>query len=70
MGYVAGEMAVGDSAISAWINDNAHWLHYAAPAGGALLVIAVGNWFASRIPARAAQDAIEEVMDLDAQPRR
>ena len=70
LGYVAGEMAAGDSAISAWIHDNAHWLHFAAPVAGAALVIAVGKWLASRIPPRAAEGAIEEVIDLDAQTRR
>ncbi|MSQ60405.1 MAG: TerC family protein [Betaproteobacteria bacterium] len=70
LGYVAGEMAVGDSAMSAWIDDYAHWLHYAAPAAGAVLVIAVGKWFASKVAAGAEGGAIEEVIDLDAQTRR
>ncbi len=70
LGYVAGEMAVGDSAISGWINDNAHWLHHAAPVAGALTVIAVGKWLASSASARVSQGGVEAVIDLDAQTRR
>jgi len=31
LGYVAGEMAVTDTAVADWINANAHWLHWALP---------------------------------------
>jgi YjbE family integral membrane protein len=48
LGWVAGEMAVTDPAVSAWVDANAHWLHYAMPIGGAVVVIAVGRWLAAR----------------------
>lgn len=43
LGWVAGEMAVGDPAIHAFVQDF-HWLHTAAPVAGAVLVVAVGKW--------------------------
>ena len=48
LGYVAGEMAVTDSAIAGWIEHHAHYLHIWVPILGAILVVAVGKWFASR----------------------
>ncbi|NML43953.1 TerC family protein [Ramlibacter sp. G-1-2-2] len=47
LGWVAGEMAIGDPAIKAYVED-IHWLHTAAPALGAVLVVAVGKWLAAR----------------------
>ena len=35
LGWVAGEMAATDPAISAWVDANAAWLHYGAPILGA-----------------------------------
>jgi len=49
LGWVAGEMAVGDPAVKDWVDANAGWLHYAAPAAGAVLVVAVGKLLAARI---------------------
>ena len=48
LGWVAGEMAATDPAIAQWVEDNASWLHWVAPALGAVLVIAVGKWLAAR----------------------
>jgi YjbE family integral membrane protein len=50
LGWTAGEMAVTDPAIAAWINANMGWLesYYAAPAIGAVLVVALGKWLAGR----------------------
>lgn len=48
LGYIAGEMAVKDIVVSAWVDTNAHWLHYAAPAFGIVFVIAVGKALAAR----------------------
>jgi YjbE family integral membrane protein len=53
LGWVAGEMAVSDLGIKAWA-DNHHLLHTAAPATGALLVVAVGKWLQNRSAAQAA----------------
>ena len=44
LGWVAGEMMVTDPAISGWVDSQAHWLHTAAPAFGALFVVAMGKW--------------------------
>ncbi|HEX2827138.1 MAG TPA: TerC family protein [Burkholderiales bacterium] len=48
LGWVAGEMAATDPLIKEWVNANAHWLHWVAPAAGAVLVVVVGKWLASR----------------------
>ena len=47
LGWVAGEMAIGDPAIKGSL-EHLHWLHYAAPAAGAVIVVLVGKWLASR----------------------
>ncbi len=57
LGWVAGEMAIGDPLVKEWIDLNAGWLHYAAPAAGAALVVAVGKWIAAR-----------KTAELDARP--
>ena len=44
LGWVAGEMMVTDPVISGWVDSQAHWLHTAAPAFGALFVVAMGKW--------------------------
>lgn len=43
IGFIAGEVIVKDPAITDWVDVYAHWLHYGAPAGGALLVVAAGR---------------------------
>lgn len=48
LGYIAGEMAVGDSAISPWIQTNAHWIEQPAGICGAVLVVASGRWLVKR----------------------
>jgi YjbE family integral membrane protein len=48
LGWVAGEMAVTDPLIKDWVNAHMHWLHWVAPAAGAIIVIALGKWFAAR----------------------
>jgi YjbE family integral membrane protein len=52
LGWVAGEMAVSDPGVASWIDANAHWLHYAAPALGAIGVVVLGNWLANRAAAK------------------
>jgi predicted tellurium resistance membrane protein TerC len=49
LGFVAGEMLVGDSAIADWINTTGGFLHYVAPAAGAVLVVIMGKWIAARV---------------------
>jgi YjbE family integral membrane protein len=48
LGWVAGEMCLSDPAISHWVEQQPHVLHYIVPAAGALLVVAIGKWLASR----------------------
>ena len=43
LGYVAGEMAVTDNAVAGWINEHAHWLHWALPVACILFVIGVAR---------------------------
>ena len=53
LGWVAGEMAVTDPLITQWVEANAHYLHWVAPAAGAALVVATGKLLAARALARA-----------------
>lgn len=52
LGYVAGEMAVTDTAISGWIEHHAHYLHIWLPIAGAVFVVGLGKWLASRSNAK------------------
>jgi YjbE family integral membrane protein len=65
LGWVAGEMAVTDPVIAQWVNDNAGWLHWAAPAAGAVLVVVVGKWLAAR-----AEREGDNVIDLAREERK
>lgn len=60
LGYIAGEMAVSDRALTGWVDQQAAWLHTAGPVLGVVLVVAVGKWIASRripvAPVDLAQD--------------
>ncbi|MDR6538682.1 TerC family protein [Variovorax soli] len=47
LGWVAGEMAVSDPAIAAWVAER-HSLHTVVPALGAMAVVAVGKWLSIR----------------------
>jgi hypothetical protein len=53
LGWVAGEMAIGDPAISGWIEHHAY-LHTMAPIAGALFVVGVGKWLEGRARTQAA----------------
>src|SRR6185369_4228074 len=44
LGYIAGEIAVSDTAVKPWIDAQAPSLHYIAPAVGVLVVVGVGVW--------------------------
>ena len=43
LGWVAGEMMVEDAALAPWIGAHAHWLEWAVPAAGVLVVIGVAK---------------------------
>jgi YjbE family integral membrane protein len=49
LGWVAGEMALSDPSIKAYVENN-HLLHTLAPAAGAVIVVVVGKWLARRAP--------------------
>jgi YjbE family integral membrane protein len=48
LGYIAGEIAVTDTAVKPWIDASAPSLHYVAPAAGIAIVVAVGVWLMRR----------------------
>ena len=48
LGWVAGEMAISDPVAKGWVDAHAAILHYLAPATGAIGVVLLGNWLASR----------------------
>ena len=48
LGWTAGEMGVTDPAVAEWVNQNANWLHWGAPAVGAVFVVVLGKWLAKR----------------------
>jgi len=54
LGWVAGEMAIGDPLVKAWIDAQAGWLHYAAPLAGAAGVVLAGKSMAARTVAARA----------------
>ncbi len=70
LGWVAGEMAISDPAVKDWVDSQAPWLHYAAPAFGAAGVVLVGKWLASRavvavpvpVPVAHAPSHLQRVM--------
>jgi YjbE family integral membrane protein len=63
LGWVAGEMAITDPAVKEWVDTNAGWLHYVAPAAGAAIVVAVGKWLARR---SAEHEGERPIVDLAA----
>ncbi len=54
LGWVAGDMAVTDPVVKDWVDAHAAWLHWAAPAAGAVFVVIAGKWFAARAQPAAA----------------
>jgi YjbE family integral membrane protein len=58
LGWVAGEMAIGDPAIAGWVADR-HSLHRVVPALGAMFVVAIGKWLSMRRTQRRLQSEAE-----------
>jgi YjbE family integral membrane protein len=54
LGWIAGDMSVTDAISKEWVNTNAAYLHWLAPALGALLVVTTGRWLASRVKTKTA----------------
>ena len=64
LGWTAGEMGVTDPAVHDWVQANARWLEWVAPAVGALIVVALGKAIARRKERKGSQPVSE------AQPNR
>ena len=47
IGWVGGETIISDNVLVPWAQE-AHWLHYAGPALGAVVVLGVGTLLARR----------------------
>ena len=48
LGFVAGEMLMTDTVIKIWAEAQPHWVHWAVPAFGGLMVVIVGKWLAAQ----------------------
>lgn len=68
LGWVAGDMAVSDPLVAQWVNSHAAWLHVAAPAVGAAIVVAVGKWLAARATTHKEERPLVEVGAAGAGP--
>ena len=54
LGWIAGDMSVTDAVTKEWVNANAAFLRWLAPAVGVLLIVVVGKWLAARTQAKMA----------------
>ncbi|HVK33841.1 MAG TPA: TerC family protein [Burkholderiaceae bacterium] len=59
LGWVAGEMAVSDPALTGWMAGH-DTMHMLAPAAGALLVVLTGNWLQRRSSEQLAMASAEQ----------
>lgn len=59
LGYVAGDMAVGDPAVKTYVDTHVHFLEMLAPIVGALFVVVAGKLLARRKNAQTTIDASE-----------
>ena len=66
LGWIAGGMVITDPAIVSYVAPYESWLHYAAPAVGALIVLAAGKWQSSR---KAVHEAVEDVEEDSAEEK-
>lgn len=60
LGWVAGEMIVGDKVVAGWVESRAHVLESVVPWFCAILVVLVGKWMAGRASAQARRKADED----------
>lgn len=49
LGWIAGDMLLGDAVVKPYLEGQPGWLKYVASAVGALLVVAIGTWLAKRM---------------------
>ena len=64
LGWIAGDMAVGDVVTKDWVAANAAWLRYGAPVIGAVGVVAVGKLLAGRARPRGVAATSAGPVDL------
>jgi YjbE family integral membrane protein len=64
LGWIAGDMAVGDVVTKDWVDANAAWLKYGAPVIGAVGVVAVGKLLAGRARPRGVAATSAGPVDL------
>ena len=64
LGWIAGDMAVGDVVTKDWVAANAAWLRYGAPVIGAVGVVAVGKLLAGRARPRGVAATAAGPVDL------
>jgi len=64
LGWIAGDMAVGDVVTKDWVAANAAWLEYGAPVIGAVGVVAVGKLLAGRARPRGVAATAAGPVDL------
>ncbi|MDD5471411.1 MAG: TerC family protein, partial [Sideroxydans sp.] len=61
LGYVAGEMLVGEQSLKYWIVSQ-HYLHWLVPVVCAALVLLVGSWLGRRRAASVVRDLADGVV--------
>ncbi len=49
LGWIAGDMLLGDAVVKPYLEGQPGWLKYAASTAGALLVVTIGTWLAGRM---------------------
>jgi len=59
LGYVAGDMAVGDPAVKTYVDTHAHFLEMLAPIVGAAFVVVAGKLLSRRKQAQAPDEAAD-----------
>lgn len=59
LGWIAGDMLVGDVAVKPYLSRYPAWLHYLSAALGAVFVVALGSWLARRKVAPLVELATE-----------
>ena len=50
LGWIAGDMLLGDAVVRPYLEGQPGWLKYAASTAGALVVMTIGTWLAKRAP--------------------
>ena len=50
LGWIAGDMLLGDAVVKPYLEGQPGWLKYAASTAGALVVMTLGTWLAKRAP--------------------